>query len=118
MGFILFLVANILFIPLTVLNMFVVLFKHRKVHGFLSIVNSYFRQTAVDLDKFANHNFRTLWNATLIVEGGYPFGRANETISSALGKNELKGTLSKTGATLCLVLNTLEKNHCVKSIED
>jgi hypothetical protein len=105
MGFILFFIAYILFLPLSIINFFVV--KNKK---------GYFKSSAITIDKLANREFRTLWNKTLKKENGYPFGAENETISSALGKNQRDGTLSKTGEYLVKILNLFEKNHSLKSI--
>ena len=69
------------------------------------------------MDKFGNREFRTLLNKTLILESGHKFGDMNETISGVLGKNERDKTLSKTGKILVLILNKLDKNHCLKSID-
>ncbi|MGD1319147.1 hypothetical protein [Chryseobacterium sp. 2R14A] len=106
----LFLVAFVLLLPLTVINFFVVLFT-TKDHA-----KGYFRSTAVNIDKFGNREFRKLWNLTLRTENGYEFGNPEETISSALGKNERDGTLSRPGKVLTWLLNTLDKDHCKKSI--
>ena len=106
----LFLIAYILLLPLTLINYFVVLFT-AKDHA-----KGYFRSTAVNIDKFGNREFRTLWNKTLKKPKGYEFGNPEETISSALGKNERDGTLSRTGKVLTWILNLLDKNHGLKSI--
>lgn len=108
--FLLFVVAYLLLLPLTFLNYFVVLFT-AKDHA-----KGYFRGTAVNIDKFGNREFRTLWNKTLRTDAGYKFGNPEETISSALGKNERDGTLSKAGKVLTWILNKLDKNHGLKSI--
>jgi len=105
MNVILFLIAYILFLPLTIWNYFLVNQK------------GYFRSSALSLDKYANREFRTLWNKFLRTENGYHFGEIGETISSALGKNERDGTLTKTGRRLVWILNKLDKNHCIKSIK-
>lgn len=55
----------------------------------------------ISLDQFAN----TLW-------GGDP----DETISSRLGKHYLAGD-SIIACIICKLLNYLEKDHCIKSIE-
>ena len=89
MGFLLFLIAYILFLPLTFINYLIV--KSKK---------GYFLSSALNLDKYANREFRTLWNKYLKTENGYHFGRIDETISSALGKNEKDFTLTKTGKRL------------------
>ena len=109
---ILFLIAYILLLPLTIINYVVVLFKS-KDHA-----KGYFRSTAVNLDKFGNREFRTLWNLTLRKPNGYEFGNVNETISSALGKNQCDNTLSKVGKVLVWILDKLDKNHSIKSIAE
>ena len=114
MGILLFLVAVILFIPLTVINFFCVLYKY-KIKW--STINGFFHETAVDIDRFGNRNFRTLLNLTL-QNNGYQFGNINETISSALGKNKRDNTLTKVGLLLCYVLDSLDENHCIKSISE
>ena len=114
MGIILFLVAISLFLPLTIINFFCVVLKY----GFKwKTINGFFNQTAIDIDRFGNRNFRTLLNMTLQKEG-YQFGNINETISSALGKNKRDNTLTKTGLILCFILDSLDENHCIKSIQE
>lgn len=104
---ILFLIAYVLFLPLSIVN-------------YLAVKNKggYFKSSAINLDKYANREFRTLWNKTLRTETGYSFGNINETISSALGKNERDKTLTKTGQWLVWFLDKLDKNHCKKSIQE
>ena len=70
----------------------------------------------MNLDIFANREFRALWNEVLRTELGYEFGIIGETISSALGKNQRDGTLTNNGKALVWVLNRFEKDHCLKSI--
>lgn len=106
----LFIIAYLLLLPLTIINYFVVLFTS-KDHA-----KGYFKSTAINIDKFGNREFRTLWNKALRTDDGYKFGNPEETISSALGKNERDGTLSKVGKVLTWVLNLLDKNHGLKSI--
>jgi len=106
MGFLLFIIAYVLFLPLSLINWIVVKNK-----------NGYFKSSAINLDKFANREFRTLLNATLKTKIGYEFGSINETISGVLGKNERDKTLSKTGKILVWILNKLDKNHAFKSID-
>ena len=107
---ILFLTPYILLLPLTFINYIAVLI-YSKDHA-----KGYFRSTAVNMDKFGNREFRTLWNLILKTESGYKFGNPEETISSALGKNERDNTLSKTGKRLAWLLNKIDKEHCLKSI--
>lgn len=104
-GFILFIVAYVLLLPLTLINFFVVRSK------------GYFRDTAKSIDIFANREYRATWNKFLRTNDGYAFGKLGETISSALGKNQRDGTLTRTGKALVFILGKIEKNHCLNSID-
>lgn len=107
LGFILFITAYLLFWPLSLINFFYV--ENKK---------GYFKSSALSLDIYANREFRTLWNKTLRMDSGYKFGAENETISSALGKNQRDKTLTRTGKFLVFILDFLDKNHCFKSINN
>ena len=87
-GLFLFLLAWLLFLPLSLLNFLAVAIKFKDL--------GYFKSSAVNLDRFGNFE---------------------ETISSVLGKNQLKGTLTRTGKALVWVLDKIDKNHCKKSIK-
>lgn len=111
MGIILYIIAIILWIFLTPINWVIVTCKY-------GLSNSYFRETAVDLDRFGNRNFRTLLNVTLIQKNGYKFGNEKETVSSVLGKNQRDKTLTTAGKVLCWILDTIDKDHCKNSIKE
>jgi hypothetical protein len=104
--FILFIVAYLLFLPLSLINFILVGKK------------GYFRDSAVSLDKYSNRELRTLWNKVLRTESGYKFGNPDETISSALGKNQRDRTLTCTGKALVYILDKIEKDHCLKAISE
>ena len=110
MGILLYIIATILWVVITPLNWIIVTFKQ-------GLSNAYFKETAIDIDKFGNRNFRTFLNTTMKIKGGYDFGNVNETISSALGKNQRFGHLTKFGKVICKILDTIDKNHCEKSIQ-
>lgn len=111
MNVILFLVAYVIFLPLTVLNfLYVWLWKDG--------AKGYFRSSAVNLDKFGNREFRSIFNATLRKPNGYEFGNFDETISSVLGKNQRDNTLTTTGKVLAGILDLIDKDHCRKSIRE
>ena len=93
-------------VPMTIINRHYVAEKNGSTYG-------YWQSTAKNIDIWANKEFRATWNAKLIIPSGYKFGIEGETISSALGKNELMGTLTKEGKILVKILNRLEKNHCI-----
>lgn len=106
MGLLLFIIAYILFLPLTVINWLFV--KNKK---------GYFKSSAISLDRFGNREFRTLFNKVLITETGHKFGDMKETISGVLGKNERDKTLSKLGIKIANALNGIDENHCKNSID-
>ncbi|MFJ1323296.1 hypothetical protein ACILDT_09815 [Capnocytophaga canis] len=107
---VLWLIAFVLIFPLTVVN-FCFVWKQK------GTPKGYFLSTAVSIDRWANSEFRTLWNSTLIKpQAVYRFGDVRETISSVLGKNQERQTLTRTGRILASVLDFLDKNHCKKSI--
>ena len=60
----------------------------------------------------------TLLNKVLITDKGYRFGNINETKSSVLGKNQLTGTLTNSGKMLVWILDKIENNHALKSIDE
>jgi len=103
---ILFVIAYVLYLPLSLINWL-----------FVKDKSGYFKSSAINLDKFGNREFRTLLNKVLITDKGYRFGNINETISSVLGKNQLTDTLTKYGLILVWILNIIDENHCIKSIE-
>ena len=102
LGFILYLVAYVLYFPLCILNFLIV--KNKQ---------GYFRSQAITIDKLANREFRALWNKTLIKETGYLFGDVNETMSAVLGHNIMEETLTKAGKVLVFILT---KKHCLEAI--
>lgn len=122
MGVILYIIATLLYIPLTIINFIVVLVINIQTRGFIDIIGNYFFEEAISIDKFANRSFRTLWNITLIKEDGYRFGKKYETISSVLGKNQILKKLTTTGWILVYILWAIDSKywfkggHCVNSI--
>jgi len=101
LNFLLFITAYILYLPLLIINFFLVYSK------------GYFRDSALTLDRLANREFRTLWNKTTIVNDGYKFGNIEETISGVLGKNIQLKKLSKTGKILVWILS---EKHCIDAV--
>ena len=108
---ILLIVAVVLILPLTLVNMIFVYKKYKSIDG-------YFRNTALNIDIWANREFRAFWNGAIKKENGYQFGVVGETISSALGKNQRDKTLTNCGKILVSILDFLDKNHCQKSIRE
>ena len=93
-------------------------FRKRKIgEGFTSLY-TYFKQVAIGVDQLGNVICKDLLNSTLLKGNSYKFGNTDETISGVIGKNQITKTLSKAGNVLNWILNKLETNHTVKSIEN
>lgn len=115
MGFLLFLIATILWIPLTFINWIIVAIKHS--------ISNHFLETAIDIDRFGNRNFRAFLNWSM-QRNGYKFGDERETISSALGKNQRDKKLTKFGKAIVFILYHIDYKkksvggHCIASIKE
>jgi hypothetical protein len=118
MGFVLAIISQLLFSILWIINFPIVLFEHAKKKGFWKVTDTYWYQHAVAVDIFGNYAFRATWNLIFRTKEGYLFGKIGETISSALGKNQRDGTLTAVGKVMCFILDTLDKDHCIKSIQE
>ena len=107
MDFLIFILGCVFYFPLSVLN-------------FLLVRNpGYLKDTGITLSKVANRDLRTILNKVLKHKnGGHEFGSCDETVSSCLGKNQIKGTLSRTGRVFVSVLNKCETHHCLRSVHD
>lgn len=121
MGFLLSIIAQILYFIVGFINTPIVIYKLRKKRGFIRSFSDYQYQTAYDTDVFGNYKYRATWN-TLLSKGGYKFGKKGETISSACGKKQLERSLSIGGWVLVIVLYVidvrywLKGGHCINSI--
>lgn len=122
MGFLLSIIAYILFIPTALVNFVFVIIKFSKSRGFFKVIDDYWYQSAIDIDRFGNHHFRTFWNLAFIKKNGYKFGDIEETISSALGKNQVKKSLTVFGWIIVYILWVIDYKywfkggHCINSI--
>ncbi len=72
---------------------------------------------SISIDQLGNVAMQNLLNAIIIVKGGYKFGNQDETISSVLGKNVEKNTLSKFGELINSMLDFIETGHSLNSID-
>lgn len=93
------------------------------IKGNWSDLNKYFSRVfkygAKIIDIFGNYACAVLFNVCLLKknESIYRFGKEHETISSALGKNLKLDNLNKLGLILNVILNTIDKDHSIKSID-
>ena len=112
--FILFIVATLLGIFFGIVATLYSIFKGVKKRGIKNI----FLTLALLIDINGNVVCEELFNDKLKTKEGYSFGRSGETISSVLGKNQIDGTLTRTGNILANLLDWIDKDHCKNSIND
>lgn len=73
---------------------------------------------ALGIDQLGNSYCYLLFNDLFIINNTiHPFGNSDETISSVLGKNKLINNLSTIGKLLDKILDIIDSNHTIKSIE-
>ena len=117
MGFLLFVIASFLkwvFAPVLYGYGFVASF----IAGGTKEWNKYNEDLAIAKDQYGNAIGKYFFNWLLIKKDGYKFGNVDETISSCVGKNKVKGTLTIFGKGLDFILDMLETDHSIKSIDD
>ncbi len=114
-GFVVLVVASILlYLLLPIVSIFMVikyLFTRDK-----RMITVWFWRTARAIDVFANVNGAEFFDAIFIRDGGYKFGNPKETISSVIGKNQRDNTLSIAGQILRWMLDKIDQDHCLNSI--
>ncbi len=94
--------------------------------GFITIVfkkkeirQKVFKDLAIGKDQYTNITIQFLFNNWMLKNNSkHLFGNPDETISSVFGKNKRDNTLNKFGNFWAMFLNTLDKNHVEKAIED
>jgi len=121
MGFVLPIIALILFVLVYILDeitMMVINVRHRK--WFKVTAKRKFTK-AFKVDVFANFLFPDFWNL-IFSTGGYKFGVFGETLSSCLGKKRLEKSLSWFGLLFYYLLYAIDFSkwrkggHCIASI--
>lgn len=116
LAFVALLMAFVLY-PIGLIMSFVVNLYRRKWEFSFRRLDDQFLAIATSIDTSGNVVCKDLFNLLLKQKAGYNFGNRRETISSALGKNQRDGTLTKIGGFVVFVLDKIDKNHCLKSID-
>lgn len=80
-------------------------------------LGEYLLQVAISIDQLGNVIMQHLLNLLWIKPGGYAFGNRDETISSALGRNKQGGNLSGFGKAIDAILDFIDPNHSLNSID-
>ena len=77
----------------------------------------YFWRVALSIDQTGNVVCGKLFDLTLRTKDGYAFGEPDRTISYALGRNKIKGTLTKTGNTVADLLDRIDEEHTLNAVK-
>ena len=85
----------------------------------------YWYSVAESIDQLGNTVMAPLFNQWMLrdavygklTQRSYKFGNIDETVSSVLGKNKERGTLTKSGRWLYRLLEKIDKNHSKNAIE-
>ncbi len=87
--------------------------------GWLQSVGDDQMNRALAVDQSGQQKDAALFNATLTkgATGTAVFGTTKESISGKIGENVRNGTLSGTGRVVNSILNLLQKNHSIGSID-
>ncbi|TFG75993.1 MAG: NUDIX hydrolase, partial [Flavobacteriales bacterium] len=80
-------------------------------------LGEYLLQIAISIDQLGNVLMQHLLNVLWIKKEGYKFGNRDETISSALGRNKNLGTLTLMGRTIDRILDVIDANHSLNSVD-
>lgn len=112
-------VSIVLFILLTPISLFFILYDAVRFGSFYRRISYSFLAFATAIDIAGNTAFSGFLNAFCLKKGGYHFGSdRSETISSVFGKNLVLNKLTYLGLGFAGVLDTIDKDHCIKSIND
>ncbi len=116
MGILLFIISIVLLVvtgPIGIIYGFFYSLFTRSVSG----IGEYFLEIAISIDQLGNVMMQHFLNLIWIRKNGYKFGNRDETISSVIGKNLKSDTLTGFGKLLNRVLNSLDPNHSLNSID-
>lgn len=106
MDFLVFILVCIISFPISVINYLLT--------GRLE----YFKYKGVLASMTINRYYSNYFNKNFKLQGcGHEFG-GDETLSCALGKNQMMGTLSSKGKKMVRFLEWCERYHCIKAVHD
>jgi len=115
-GLLLFLISIVLFLVTGPFG-----FLYGVLHGLFTKgakgVGEYLLKIAISIDQLGNVLMQHLLNVLWVKKDGYKFGNRDETISSALGRNNQLGTLTGFGKVIDKILDLIDPNHSLNSID-
>ncbi|RNL80797.1 hypothetical protein ED312_18810 [Sinomicrobium pectinilyticum] len=115
-GVLLFIISIVLFITTCPIGLLYGLF-HTAIRNSLRGIGEYALKMAISIDQLGNVVMQHILNLLIIKKGGYKFGNRDETISSAIGKNIQLGTLSGFGRLIDKILDFIDPDHSLNSID-
>jgi hypothetical protein len=115
-GLLLLLISIVLLLTTGIIGFVVGIFHQLLTKG-LQGLGEYALKIAVSIDQLGNVLMQHLFNLVWIKKGGYKFGNRDETISSALGKNKQLKTLTSFGKAIDKLLDFIDPNHSLNSID-
>ncbi len=115
-GALLFLIALVLIVITGPLGFVYGIFHSLFKKGFKG-VGEFLLKIAISVDQLGNVLMQHLLNTLWMQPGGYKFGNRDETISSALGRNKKLGTLTWQGKLIDKILDIIDPNHSLNSID-
>jgi ADP-ribose pyrophosphatase YjhB (NUDIX family) len=115
-GLLLFLISVFLLLATGIFGIVYGVFHAIFKKGFRGL-GEYFLQIAISIDQLGNVLMQHLLNLLWVKPGGYAFGNRDETISSALGRNKRSGTLTVFGRGIDAILDRIDPNHSLNSID-
>lgn len=116
LGILLFLISIILLIVTGPIGFVYGLFHSLFSKGFRGL-GEYLLKIAISIDQLGNVLMQHVLNLLWIKNQGYKFGNRDETISSALGRNNKLGSLSGFGKAIDKFLDFIDPNHSLNSID-
>ncbi|NJB72614.1 ADP-ribose pyrophosphatase YjhB (NUDIX family) [Saonia flava] len=115
-GFLLFLISIVLLVLTGPFGFIYGLFHSLFAKGFTGL-GEFFLKIAISIDQLGNVLMQHLLNLLWIKKDGYKFGNRDETISSALGRNNKMNTLTSFGQFIDKILDIIDNNHSLDSID-
>lgn len=118
-NFILAIVATILsFIIIPLALLYALFYTWKSKNNILEFLEDVLLKYSIGLDQIGNATCYIFLNNVIIKDNSvHCFGNIDETISSVIGKNKLKNNLTLCGIILDYILDLIDTNHSINSIE-
>ena len=109
-------ILSFIIIPLALL--YALFYTWKSKNSILEFLEDILFNYSVGLDQMGNATCYIFLNNIILKDKNiHCFGNIDETISSVIGKNKLKNNLTICGKILDGILNIIDNNHSIKSIE-